>query len=112
MEPSQNFGKEKPSDIDNNLNENPNIIKHIGIRMAVLIVVVALIFLILYLLDERSGVLAALYVSAYFFIAWLVYLIIETIILYLVKKNSLASANLTFLVIIIIFVASIISKLL
>lgn len=96
--------KEDKNDLAEKAKET-NYIKHLSMRLGILVVTVSLLFLVLSLVDKHSGVLGALYLSFYFFGIWLFYLIIETIILYILKKNSLGNANLTCIIVIIMISA-------
>lgn len=82
-----------------------NLNRHVITRNGVLILFISLTFLILYLIDARNGMLGALYISAYFSIAWILYLIVETISLFVIKRNILARTNLVILAIIAFIVA-------
>lgn len=73
--------------------------KHSIIRIAVLIVAIPLIVLLLYIFEGRNGMLGAFYGSYYFFGAWLFYLLVETISLYITKQNKLAQSSLLLLLI-------------
>ena len=87
-----------------------NFIKQIGIRLGIIIGTIALIFITLYLVDKRSGALGALYLSFYFFCLWLFYLIIETVMFYILKKSIKGNTNLIFIIIIVLISAFIFSK--
>jgi len=84
--------------------------KHVGIRVGVLAIVIPLGFLILYLIEGRSGMLGALYLNAYFVGAWLLYLVVETISLFVVKQNKLARANLVLFSFVVFILAIVISQ--
>lgn len=64
-----------------------NVNKHVLIRLGVLVGFIALTFLIVYLVEGRSGTLGSFYISAYFLGAWLLYLIVEAISLFLYKSE-------------------------
>ena len=78
-----------------------NVNRHVGIRLGVLVIFIALAFLISYLIEGRRGILGAFYINAYFVGAWLFYLIVEAISLFVVKQPVLARSNLLILTIII-----------
>lgn len=82
-----------------------NVNKHVLIRLSVLVGFIALTFLIVYLIEGRSGTLGSFYISAYFLGAWLLYLIVEAISLFVIKVNILARTNMIILAIIAFIVA-------
>lgn len=73
--------------------------KHAAIRISVLILAVPIIVLILYIIEGRSGMSGAFYGSYYFFVAWLLYLLAESVSLYITKQNALAQTSLFLFVI-------------
>lgn len=77
-----------------NAQQKVDMKKHIRLRLLVLLAAIALLFLLSYLSWDKSGILGAIYFSAYFTGAWLLYLLIEAICLFAVKKNVLAKMNL------------------
>lgn len=79
--------------------------KQVFIRLLVLLLSIGLIFLLCYISEGRKSVLGAMYFSAYFFAAWLLYLLVEAISLFAIKQNKLAKTNL----IILSFVAFIVA---
>lgn len=79
--------------------------KHGKIRILVLIFAIPIIFLVLYLIDGRSGILGAFYLCYYFFGVWLVYLLIEAILFYIIKQNKLANVNMRMFVLSLALVA-------
>jgi len=85
--------------------------KHIIIRLGVLIGFIALTFLIVYLIEGRSGTLGSFYLSVYFMGAWILYLIVEAISLFVIKVNILARTNLIILAIIALIVAMVVVQL-
>lgn len=85
--------------------------KHVIIRLGVLVVFIALTFLIVYLIEGRSGTLGSVYISAYFTATWILYLIVETISLFIIKVNILARTNLIILAIIAFIVAMVVVQL-
>lgn len=91
-------------------NKEANLIKHVCIRFGILIGVISLLFAVLCLVDKHSGALGALYLSFYFFCLWLFYLIIETVIFYILKKNSRGNTNLISIIIIVLISALVISE--
>lgn len=88
--------------------QNVNVNKHVVIRFCTLMLLIALGYLILYLMEGRSAALGALFLAAYLTAAWLVYLLAEAISLFVVKQHVLARSNLfimaitTFFIIIIV----------
>lgn len=82
-----------------------NVNKHVLIRLGVLVGFIALTFLIVYLIEGRSGTLGSFYISAYFIGAWILYLIVEAVSLFIIKVNILARTNLIILAIIGFIVA-------
>lgn len=102
--------KEDEDNIPADSAKKPNILKHVLLRLGALVIGIALIFLGCYLSGEYSGMLAAFYLSAYFLGIWLLFLSIETIALYIGKRNEKAGANLAVLVIFISFLALFIVK--
>lgn len=79
--------------------------KHILIRIGVLLIFIPLTFLVLHLVDDRNGILGAIFISAYFIGAWILYIIVEAISLFAVKQNKLARTNLIMLFIVALIVA-------
>jgi len=77
--------------------QKANVNKHVIIRLGVLIAFIALTFLIVYLIEGRSGTLGSFYICAYFSAVWILYLIVEAISLFVVKQNKLARTNLIIL---------------
>lgn len=71
--------------------------KHVLIRLFVLAVSMGLIYLLCYITEGRNGMLGALYFSAYFIGAWILYLIVEAISLLVAKQNKLGRTNLLIL---------------
>ncbi|RZK53009.1 MAG: hypothetical protein EOO87_13950 [Pedobacter sp.] len=88
-----------------------NVNKHVLIRLSVLAGFIALTFLIVYLVEGRSGTLGSFYISAYFLGAWLLYLIVEAISLFVIKVNVLARTNLVILSIVAFIVAMVVVQL-
>lgn len=72
--------------------------KHIAFRLGVLVLFIALSFLVLYLLDGGNGIIGAVYLNIYFAVVWLLYIIVETISLHVVKQTKLVQTNCIFLV--------------
>jgi hypothetical protein len=87
--------------------KNINIGKNIAIRLGVLVGAIILFFVVLSIADKHSGALGALYLSMYFLGLWFFYIIVETVIFYILKKNAQAQANL-FLIALIIMISSLI----
>lgn len=79
--------------------------KHTRIRIYVLVIAIILIFSICQIIYGIDGILNSFFLSYYFFGAWLFYLLLETISLYITKKNKLAQASLSLLVLSALFVA-------
>lgn len=94
MEFNELFEIKKASEMPPKIIGKQNVQKHILWRMGILFAGISAIFLVLFLIENDSGIFAAIYLSGYFFIAWVVILAIESIFLYLAKKNNLANANL------------------
>ena len=88
-----------------------NVNKHVLIRLGVLVGFIALTFLIVYLVEGRSGTLGSFYISAYFLGAWLLYLIVEAISLFVIKVNVLARTDLIILSIVAFIVAMVVVQL-
>ena len=88
-----------------------NVNKHVLIRLGVLVGFIALPFLIVYLVEGRSGTLGSFYISAYFLGAWLLYLIVEAISFFVIKVNILARTNLIILSIVAFIVAMVVVQL-
>jgi len=88
-----------------------NVNKHVLIRLGVLVGFIALTFLIVYLVEGRSGTLGSFYISAYFLGAWLLYLIVEAISFFVIKVNILARTNLIILSIVAFIVAMVVVQL-
>lgn len=79
--------------------------KHVFIRLLVLLLSIGLIFLLCYIEEGKRSVLGAMYFSAYFFAAWLLYLLVEAISLFVVKQNKPAKTNLIILSFVVFIVA-------
>lgn len=88
-----------------------NVNKHVIVRLSVLVGFIALTFLIVYLIEGRSGTLGSFYISAYFIGAWLLYLIVEAISFFVIKVNILARTNLIILSIVAFIVAMVVVQL-
>ena len=88
-----------------------NVNKHVLIRLSVLVGFIALTFLIVYLAEGRSATLGSFYISAYFIVAWLLYLIVEAISFFVIKVNILARTNLIILSIVAFIVAMVVVQL-
>ncbi len=74
---------------------NVNTTKHSIIRICALVVAIPLIILGCYLLDDsNNSMLGALYLTYGFFGVWLLYLLAETISLFILKHNKLAKTSL------------------
>lgn len=72
-----------------------NTSKHSIIRICVLVVAIPLIILGCNLLDDsNNSMLGALFLTYGFFGVWLLYLLAETISLFVVKQNELAKTSL------------------
>lgn len=75
--------------------KNPvNIFKHLSIRFGVIIIANTLLFLGFYIEDSYDGMLVAIILSFILLLIWIVFLFIESIILYNKNKKSLGNANL------------------
>lgn len=85
-----------------------NVEKHILIRIGVLIFSIALCFLSGYLMYGKDGTaLVGMYAGAATVGIWLVYLLLEAILLFTVKQNRLAISSLILFVITgVLFVGS------
>ena len=94
-----------------NAKQQVNVNKHVLIRLGILVGFIALTFLIVYLIEGRSGTLGSFYISAYFLGAWLLYLIVEAISLFVIKVNILARTNLIILSIVAFIVAMVVVQL-
>lgn len=81
-----------------NAKQKANFNKHVVVRIGVLLLSIALIFLIIYLTEGDRGLLGSFYFSAYFIGVWLLYLLVEAICLFAVKQNKLGRINLIILV--------------
>ncbi|MBQ0151765.1 MAG: hypothetical protein KBS61_02580 [Chryseobacterium sp.] len=82
-----------PSNQINKISVN-TLIKHLGIRFGALFAVWGLLFLGFYIEDSSEGTLLAFLLSIVALIIWILYLLIETIVLFSTPKKSLAIANL------------------
>lgn len=82
--------------------ESNDIAKYVLWRLLILPVGIGLIFLVLYLMDEYSGMLAAFYLSGFFVLVWLGILILECLIRILGGDKKKGLAN--FYIVLAIFV--------
>lgn len=88
-----------------NAKQKVDVNKHVIVRLLVLAISIGLIFLLCYVTEGRNGMLGALYFSAYFTGTWVLYLLVEAISLFIIKRNKLANTNLIILAIIAFIVA-------
>jgi phosphatidylglycerophosphate synthase len=91
-----------------NAKQKVNVNKNVLIRLLVLALSIGLIYLFCYISSGRKGMLGALYLSAYFTGAWILYLLVETISFFVIKRNQLANSNLIMLAFIAFIVAMVI----
>ena len=110
MEFNEMFEIKKASEISNGENKKVNVQKHVLWRVGILVIGIPFLFLLLYLIEGGYGLLGALYLSAFFFAAWTVVLIVEAIYLYFSKKNNLANANLLIIFVIAATIALILQE--
>lgn len=90
--------------------QNVNVNKHVVIRVSALMLLIALGYLILYLIEGRSAALGALFLAAYLTGAWLIYLLAEAISLFVVKQHALARSNLIIMAITTFFIIVIVVR--
>ncbi|MEN4760148.1 hypothetical protein ABEG63_07380 [Chryseobacterium sp. C39-AII1] len=85
--------------------EEMDVGKNIMIRLGVLIGAIILFFVVLSIMDKHSGALGALYLSMYFYGIWLIYMVLETVVWYVLKKNEQGTANLIVIIILVLLSA-------
>lgn len=91
-----------------NAKQKVNVNKHVLIRLLVLALSIGLIYLLCYISSGRKGMLGALYLGAYFTGTWILYLLVEAISFFVIKRNQLANSNLIMLAFIAFIVAMVV----
>lgn len=91
-------------------NKKSNHLKHILIRITALFVGIGLIFLIPVFSNSVDSFLGAFYLSLCFVAIWFLFMIIETIVLYINRKNDIANINLIVVLILLFSIGSLILK--
>lgn len=94
-----------------NAKQKVDVNKHVIIRLLVLAISIGLICLLCYISEGRRGMLGALYFGAYFTGTWILYLLVEAISFFIIKRNQLANTNLIILAIIAFIVAMVVVQL-
>ena len=94
MEFNELFNLKNSTTSVNKLAEEQNVFKHLTKRLGIFFGILAVIFGVAAIIDDDYVMLGAIIVSAGLTLILLLFLLIESFILYSKKKNTLAKTNL------------------